>query len=634
MYDIVVHGLNHEYPTVRQYAAHLQRMLRDRGYQDRHLKVMAGALADYLEIAPKYTKTDARLNARIGAWGIKPSTYRQYQGDGRRCIEHYHGDLQARVARRELQDTFSRLREVLPELIEANLVKESQTRGFPKLCDLSRARGWDMINLTRDRIIQLHTDCWSSKQWEQVKRGAKLLDHLRQFPTCTVMLPPHKIGSLNGVFRKNNDIPCFLTDETAQWVQNATTVYDETAITAEAKEATAKPQSDGSVGIYRAAFHTYIRTAGEFCNLKITNGLPALFDIEIIEKVLVALCDRSKLPNGLAPRTLHEYADKLRLTLQRQDYVEEADKISSLMSRLPALIEGENASELMSTRTEAWCRALLGDPVKTEIFETQHLQYAARANAALEIADIEGINLEQFAENPTILGYSPEEKRMATKLLRQARMFGVCAAFAALELDVAPFRKCNILHDLSLDGHPQTLFDFRTDKKDRHFVVHVPTELLKNGLAMIKRGQRMPAFTVSAIGHSADAFEILDFYLTRIRPLFGGARLSGFAFPAIEKEAKALVTQTFDGWLSECSLSIGLPLTAHNFRHGLCSIEVNADPGCFPELETITGDTERVLRRNYAFIDADKRSVDFQAKRYARRANRSTWSGSVRRVTE
>ncbi|MEC7297711.1 MAG: hypothetical protein VXW43_03420 [Pseudomonadota bacterium] len=634
MHDIITYGTNHEDPTVRQYGTHLQRLLRDRGYRDHHLKAMAGGLPEYLEIAPKYSKRDARLNARIAAWGIKPATYRQYQGDGRRCIEHYHGDLQSRLARRGLQDTFYKLSTVLPDLIEASLVKESQTGGFPKLCDLSRARGWDIFDLTRDRVIQLREDCLSPSQWDHVKRGAKLIDFLRKFPTCIAMLPPREIGSLKGVLRVSSDIPEFLTEEAAEWVQSATTVYDQTALTPEAREATANQQSDGSVGIYQAAIRTYIRTAGEFRNYKSTNGLPALFDKETIEKVLVVLCNRSKLPNGLAPRTLHEYADKLRLTLQRRGHVEEADKISSLMSRLPVLIEGENASELMSPRTEVWCRALLSDPVRTEKFETQHLQYATKAHAALEIAKIEGIDLNSFALNPSILPLSVEEKRLATRLLRQARIFGVCSAFAAIELDAAPFRKSNILCDLQWDEHFPTFFDHSADEMDPRFKIHIPTELLKNGMAMIKRGQRMPPFTISATDHGADAFNILKFYLTNIRPLFPGARASSYFFPALEEKNAPLVTQTFDGWLSECSLSIGLPLTPHNFRHGLCSIEINADPTCFPELEIVTGDTERVLRRNYAFIDADKRALDFQAKRYARRASGSAWSTSIRTPAE
>lgn len=75
-------------------------------------------------------------------------------------------------------------------------------------------------------------------------------------------------------------------------------------------------------------------------------------------------------------------------------------------------------------------------------------------------------------------------------------------------------------------------------------------------------------------------------------------------------------------WLSECSAKIGLPLLPHNFRHGLTTIEIFHDPTCYPELETLTGDTERTLRQNYAFIDRERQTRTLQQKRYERRARR------------
>lgn len=634
MRDIIDYGLGHEDPTVRQYASHLERMLRKRGYKDHHLRALAGALGEYLDLAPKYSKQNARLNARVAAWGILPSTYRQYQADGRRMIEFYHGDLQARQARRERKDGFARLKAVLPDLIEANFIREDQTRGYPKLCDLARLRGWDITDLTRDRVIQLREECSTSDEWTQVKRGAGFIDLLRQFPTCRAMLPHNEIGSLTGVFRNEEAIPEFLFEEVNNWVTNATVEYDDTALTEEAREATAKRHSSGNTGIYRAALRTYVRTAGEYRDLKMSNGLTPLFELDVIEKVLVTLCERSKNSNGLEPRSLYEYASALKLTVKRRGLTEEAEKLAKLISRLPVLIEGAKASEQMSPKTKAWCRNLIQNEVKTEIFETQHLQYAAKAQAALEMAALEKIDLGAFVKDPASLTLSTEEVRIAKRLLRQARMFGTCAAFAAIAIDVAPFRKSNILRDLNMDGHPQTFFDHRSDPVNPHFVIHIPNELLKNGKAMTARGQHMPPFPISEAHHRRDAFNILSFYLACIRPLFGGSTESSLLFPAIEVVGEELVFQTFDSWLAVCSDEIGLPLTSHNFRHGLCSIEINEDPSCFPQLETITGDTERVLRRNYTFIDAEKRALDFQETRYRRRANRSQWSREIRGASE
>jgi hypothetical protein len=368
---------------------------------------------------------------------------------------------------------------------------------------------------------------------------------------------------------------------------------------------------------------TYITAAGVHRDLGKVNGLAPLFDSELIEKIFVDLEKKCGSPGGLAPRSFYAYAEKLKLCLLRRNMTPEAKTIETLISSLPKLIEGRNASDAMSKSTEIWCRNLLESPVNLELFETQHLLYARHAMAALEHARIEGLDLEAFARSPDTQPLSKEQRRLASRFLRRARMFGSCAAFAAIEVDGAPFRKSNMLDDLLMSGHPQTFFDHRHSPTSPRIEIHIPNELLKNGDAMTKRRQFMPKFTFYKHGHGADAYRVLSFFLDSIRPLFCGADHSSLVFPAIEPKSHSLVTQTFDGWLAECSTEIGLPLTAHNYRHGICSIEVFYDPNCFPQLETVTGDSESTLRRYYAFIDSDRRIREFQARRYERRASKT-----------
>lgn len=629
MLDILAFGRAHEDATVQQYAAHLGRLFDKRGYSDRHLRALEGTLSVYQQIAPKYRKGDARLAQKIRDWGIKPATYKQYQADGRRMIEHVHGDLQKRRERRGRQDGFARLQAVLPDLIAAALLKESQARNLPRLFDLARARGWDMADLIRDRVIELRHDCLGSDEWGRVKQGAACLDYLREFPTCLALLPPHEIGSLAGVLRLDIQIPEALADEAQSWVEDVTVIYAEGMLTDEARDEVSREHSEGSRGIYTAAFRAYIRTAEEVCDVHSVNGLTALFRPDRIEKVFVLLCKRSDTPGGLSPRSLASYANKLKLTLAHRGLADEAAKIEQLLKSLPILAEGQAASQIMSEKTKTWCRELLADPVKVELFETQHFLYAENALAALELAEIEGIDLLSFSQAPEAQPLSPEQSDLAKTLLRQARMYGVCAAFAAIELEGAPFRKSNVIRDLKLAGHPQTFFDHRNDLSRPRLEIHIPNELLKNGEAMTKRNQHMPRFVFERGGLGGDGFRILSFYLSRIRPLFGGATLSDHLFAALEAEDRHLVISTFDGWLAHCSAEIGLHLLPHNFRHGLCSIEINADPTCYPELEAVTGDSEATLRRYYAFIDALRRIRGLQARRYERRAQRSA-SGTGR----
>ncbi|AFO92745.1 hypothetical protein D1822_15220 [Phaeobacter inhibens] len=626
MLEVIRFGKDQENGTTKQYAKNLERMFVKRGYKDRHLATLDGTLETYFLVAPKYSKSNAALNAKIQDWGITPSSYKQYQTDGRRMIETCTGDLQMRLARRARQDVFAQLLAHLPDLVEANLVKASQTRNLPRFVDLARARGWDLADLNRDRTIQLREDCFYADEWARVKQGAAFLDYLRGFPTFLPMLPPDEIGSLAGILRVDTQIPEFLAKEAQSWVRSATKVYRTDMLTCEAREATVKQYSKSSENVYSAAIQTYVREAESYADFGSINGLTALFQPELIEKVFIALSKKSGTTGGLAPRSLFTYAGSLKRMLAMQGQDDEAEKVELLIKSLPVLVQGQAASKIMSPKVEAWCRDLLNDPLAMETFETQHLRYSEKAIAAIELAEIEGIDLLAYSRLPQGQPFSGDQARLAEKLLRQARMYGVCAAVAAIELEGAPFRKSNVINDLLLAGHPQTFFDLREDKQRPRLEVHLPNELLKNGEAMTRRGQYMPRFTFEENGLGADGYRILQFYLTRIRPLFGGSEFSDHLFPAIKPENKPLVMSTFDGWLAECSNEIGFFLLPHNFRHGFCSVEIFYDPTCYAELETITGDTEKTLRQHYTFIDRERQSRSLQEKRYERRAQRTSFS--------
>lgn len=622
MLDILHFGQALKGGTEQQYAKHFEAMCRKRGYQDRHLETLEGTLDVYLQIAPKYRKGNVRLNARLLDWGITAGTYKQYQSDGRRMVETFTGELQARRARRERRDGFAQLQAVLPDLIGAALIKERQTNNLPKLVDLARTRGWDMSDITRARLISLREDCRDSDEWTRVKQAAGCLDYLRQFPTCLSLLPIDEIGPLTGVLRLDTQLPAFLDEEAKKWVRDATVVYHDDMLTEEARSATAKEYSESCKAVYLASLRTYMRAVQADCDLESVNGLTAMFRTDLIEKTLIRLCKVSGTPEGLAPRTLFSYALNLKRTLSTQGLAEEAAKVERLMNVLPVIIEGQAASTKMSPKVEAWCRDLLNDPVAMERFEAQHFLYAEKSLAAMELADLEGIDLLAYSRMPDTQALTAAQSRLAAALLRQARMYGVCAAFAAIELEGAPFRKSNVISDLRLSGHPQTFYDHRADKTRPRLEIHISNELLKNGDAMTHRNQYLPRFIFESDGLGADGYRILSFFLECVRPLFGGADISDYVFPALEAEPRALVISTFDGWLTECSTKIGLPLLPHNFRHGICTIEIFHNPTCYPELETLTGDTEKTLRQHYAFIDRDRQTRTLQQKRFERRALR------------
>ncbi|MCB1359168.1 MAG: hypothetical protein KDK53_22595 [Maritimibacter sp.] len=619
--DLIDEGQQDERKTTRQYAKHLERCIQMFADVPRDILRRPVDLALYLAIAPKFSKKKRRLVRAIEKRGMRVTTYKQYQADGRRMIETYTGELAERLALRERDDGWAAARARLVDLASANLVREESVAQLAKITSIARSQDIDVGELTRDKVIALRDHCGTSDDWTKVKSGARTLDKLREFPTLLDLLPATEIGDLSKVFRFDCAVPAHLEREIDEWIQSATKTVPDLA-TEQGRDMATDIYADGTIGIYVAAFRKYVGAAGRVRDLAPVNGMFGLMSPVTAEKIVVKLVEETKRPGGLSPRSLFSYIDKIRLTLESRGHLDEAHHFKALCNSLPVLIEGREAGRFMAPGVQEWCETLLLDPKRLALFETQHLHYAEHAREALSTARAVGIDLKAFAAGAAL---DADQVPVAKKLLRRARMFGVCAAFAAIELEGAPYRKSNTLA-LEGSGRLQTFFD-HSSAAEPYFEIRIPNELLKNGEAMTKRQQSLPPSKFVRGEEGCFGFDILEFYLREIRPLFGGHTESDFLFPAIEPVAKHLVVQTFDGWLGVCSSEVGITLTAHNYRHGFASVEINEDPTCFETLSMVTGDSVSVLRKHYAFILRERHQRTMQSARAARR--RSYASGQA-----
>lgn len=620
MRAIVDLGEASENATLRQYAKGLTIVLEWRGYAGPDLATLEGDVETYLGLAPKYDKRSAPLVADIARKGWKPATYKQYQANGRRMIEHATGALAARAARRAQQDNWAVLAARAGLLAEAGLIANQRLRGLARIADLARAMQLEPTGMTLFQVVAMKNRTRSENEWASAKRGARLLDELRRFPTLRALLPPEPIGEIDVKWRTTYEAPSHLRDETDTWVRAATTVLPIGVLTPEAHAMMTTEHSAGSKGVYAAALRSYVHVLGQHRNLDGVNGLASLFDRTSIETVLVRWISAHQQgrPGALSPRTIYRYADTLRVTLERQGQAEEAAVIASLCKTMPVLIEGRAANEYMSAETERWCRDLLADPDRTRIFETQHILYASIANEALEAAKAEKLDLVALADPAKMKRLMPKKRSRAKALLRRARTFGACAAAAAIELEGAPFRKANLL-GLMRSGKDQTFFDV-LHAEAPHYRILLPNEILKNGRSLTAKGRSMAPVHIENLGGSDYGIPILRWFEKYIRPLFLGFKDSHALFPAIDPKHPHLQAKTFDGWLLECSTEIGLPMTPHNYRHGVCSIQINDDPNCIEELAILLCDEPTTLRKYYAFLDRERSLRAMQAKRSERRA--------------
>lgn len=629
MLDVVEAGETHQSTSFQQYAKQLLLVMKWRGYGRPDL---AGITADakiWLEFAPKYDARNATL-LRDLPW--KKPTYQQYRKGGRLLIEHVTGAFAERAARKAIDDdTWATLGSRTDALAKAGLVSSHRLAGLARITDVSRAAGFQSTDLSNERVVGLKDRTNSANEWDNVKRGAGLLDDLRMFPTLLPLLPERPIGRIEVEWRRSFVVPEPLRAELAIWLKEATTTYPEDVESEVLRQALAEPHSDGARGIFAAALGNYIDVLGTVRDLTAATTLADLFTPEDIISVVSRWIEMSSRPGGLAPRTMTQYFDVIRLTLLRNGQLEAARHVKATLKNQPVLKQGKAAGKKMSAKNQAWCLALINDERKAEIFDNQHIIYAKRAKAALDEAAAEGFDLIRLANDPDAMCQLPAKRRgRAKKLITRARRFGTCAAFAAIELEGAPLREDNTL-SLTRSGPQQTFFDHAAGEEP-HYRIVIPNEMLKNGDALTQRGEELPPIIIEKRGPDDVALPILKFYFTRIRPLFPRARTSNAVFPSVEADAPYLDDRTFSNWLLSCSIEIDLRLTSHNFRHGLCSIQINDDPNCIHDLAVFLGDQPETVRKYYAFLERNALLSKMQNRIAERRAKQRAGRGLARKL--
>ncbi|MBD3625912.1 MAG: hypothetical protein HUJ24_11180 [Rhodobacteraceae bacterium] len=605
--------------TVRQYGSNLEKTCDMIARQRRHdLRQEPACPEGYRRWVPKFDPRSAPLLERIAREGWSHKTYKQYAEDGRRAIESFSGALQARQERRVRRDAWHGLLTDAQELAEAGLVPASRMKSLRKLVDIARQRDIDLPDVSREVLISWHGNL-PRQFWERVVKGAEALDKLRPLDTLSHHLPVTPLSLSTLELRAVHDVPDGLVAEVAEWVRVATTMTPQGVNTADGKAVLETRLSKGAIGVFAAAMSCFLSTLAKRKTITQVNTIRGLFSETDIEHVLVDWISAHKegKPSALSPRTMYRYADCLKLALSRNGHAEPAEMIAVRCSSYPILIEGREANEYMAAETEAWCRELIGNPQKIAVFETQHVAYKRQAEEALLAANAEGLDLVALADPSTMKKLPQKQRSTAKRLLREARVFGVCAAYAAIALEGAPFRKSNIL-GLIHKGARQTFFDNRS--RQEGFSIEIPNEELKNGDALTRRNQRIPPIPICGNAPGSFGEEILTFYLARIRLLFPNAAKSPYLFPSVVANGLGMVDKTFDNWLLKASEAVGFPLTSHNFRHGYCSIEIKEDPNCIEDLAVVLGDLPSTIANYYAFVDKIavlRRHQDHRSKRRA-----------------
>lgn len=354
-----------------------------------------------------------------------------------------------------------------------------------------------------------------------------------------------------------------------------------------------------TVATYTSAMRRYVWSAskehGGLIDLEALTDFSKLFTEEVALTVVADWNNRSETPNRMSARSAYEYISAIMTVLDRNDM--DAEHLGEVRSNSAFLMQGKNATIEMSPKNIAFCRPIIESPHERRRFLTQHFAYRDRAEHILAT-----------------------DKTLTASQLREARMYGTCACFAAIELCGAPNRVSNVLQ-LRHRGPTANLF-----LPNRH-ADHYEIALVRNEMK-VKKGKQVPRQKVRR--NKLEGAQTLEWYLKTIRPLFqyGNPRwcagdnqpLDNVRFGKVtdpsqraesiylfvaNESASHLSKSRFYIYLCEASEAIGMPMTPHNYRHGVASILLKRSLANVSKVATMLNNTPAIVLQNYAWINEE-----------------------------
>lgn len=613
MQDAASHAAEHGTPSQQQDIRKAKAAFAMHGFEGPGFDKFPADLAAYEQAIPPLRGSMPALQTLVHAAGVSEGSYKQFWRAGRRLIEAATGANITKLERRSREDEWAGLLDQVARLEDAGFVKSKSRVALTALTDTCRAAG-----IAPQALSAGQAQAWLSEapaaQRKALRKGLKALDALHGTSRLQPLLPPCPVTPEAKPSGRLHTLPGPLQQAIKAWVDTAAREQVEDARYAHLAE----PLSAPARAVYSAAASLYVQTLLEQDpSLAAETCLSRLFSVENVDRVLAAWGMRE----AHKARTLTDYTTTIGVLLHRNGQPEAATYVTGLTKVLPRLVEGRSAGKTMSPKVKRWCETLLRDPKKTTLFQIQHLEYYRRALEALAAAKQTGLDLLHLS-NPEMLAALPGAKRgAAKKALRTARMFGLMAAYSAIALEGAPFRRQNML-TMRHSGPRKTMY-LHLSGRAPHAVIKFPNEELKNGKYLSARGEELEAITIEKRGPGDHAVGIITFYLREIRPLFPEADKTHAFFPPLKAAGlpdAGFAAATFYHWLAEASAEIGLPMNSHNFRHGYCSIDINEGRRSMEDLARLLGDTVAVVQRNYAWINAKQSVLNVQKDTARRRA--------------
>ncbi|WP_291736939.1 tyrosine-type recombinase/integrase, partial [Leisingera sp. F5] len=527
-------------------------------YKNRHLQDIPADLDEFKRrfplggFDPRHFKTEKAYKA----WRRKVSA----------AIKGATGQLQEEQERRARQDAWAELIDALTPLTgmpDQAMYPHQVLIPIRKLSDLAWQHGKEPNQVSQEWLSGLRTRL-GSNDWKSLQSALRRLNHFRYLSSARPLLPPEPFAEPE-VLRANilPGIPDHVAAEIRDWVLNATRgEYD--PVEDRYEEGT----SEDDKSFKTAALRKFVSTLSECAGLETDLGLRELLSPENAVQVVRRWSSNMDGAGKITARTAHDYLKAIYIVMARNGLPPDAIKAQLANNRF--LKQGKKQGSHMSPGARTFCETLLGSQKLTLTFLSLHVQLRNRAQELLN-------------------SFSADGRAMTGSEIEEVRSIGSVAAVCALETRGAPIRIDNALA-LAIRGDNITFH--LPGRMTDHATITLSPEHTKNDneiWAPIERG-------------NLNGLEVIEWYMETIRPLYPGADSSDFLFPGIIADGN-LPYETFLGWFKRETRAAGLPMTPHNFRHGLASLLIEANPGRWDLLERLLDDTVGTARKNYGWVN-------------------------------
>jgi len=550
---------------------------------------------NWFDVAFPHAKTALQVPGRERSFWSSTAAYNAWRRKVRRRIEFSSGAVAAEQERRGREDGWTELLAVLAALSkDGGPIHSAELGAVTKLADRARKENIEPDAFSKETIDRLLASARSPEKRRKIVRSLQVLERY-SFIQSIAQHIPRKLEIDAARRRFEMCLPEHVNDWIDGLVEKA--AYDADSYDPTTQEYTNR-RSNKTLNLYRSALRNYIWSASKersgAVDLEGLNELERVFEPDTFYQVIRYWTDTSEDRGAIIARSAFSYVGNISTVLGRNDI--DPSHMAKSMKTNDFLKEGKEAGDEMSAKTLAFCRPIVKNRVKRQDFLTQHIAYRARAEDLMAT-----------------------DKILSGDQLSFVRALGSCAAFAAIAIGGAPMRCLNTLQ-LRLRGTTTNIH--LPNGSDDYFLLTVSAKEMKGN----KR--RVPPVKIRR--NALEGAQTLEWYLNSIRPLFPfgnrkwcegvdepldhvrfGAKLrkmdrrESIYFFVAPESADHLSKSLFYEQLVSASEDIGMPMTAHNFRHGMASILMSRSLANLHKVARMLNNTPDVVQKYYAWINEE-----------------------------